>query len=126
MFIKENLNPKGRKTGDCSTRAIAKAAGIDYMEALDLQYQVHRTKGYAYGTTKNTYLVLQHLGFIPCVVRVPKGSTRPTVADIMKEHQGARLVMSVSGHLTCAVNNILYDLWDCSYKAVYKYWIRKN
>lgn len=36
-FKKLNVNPKNRKTGDCSTRAIAYALGITWEEALDLQ-----------------------------------------------------------------------------------------
>lgn len=32
MYVYLNLNPKGKLTGDCVKRAIAKAADMDYME----------------------------------------------------------------------------------------------
>ena len=36
-FNKVNVNPKGRKTGDCSTRALVGTLGISYEDALKLQ-----------------------------------------------------------------------------------------
>ena len=32
-----NVNPKGRKTGDCSTRALVGCLGFKYDDVLDLQ-----------------------------------------------------------------------------------------
>ena len=32
-----NVNPKGRKTGDCSTRALVGCLGLKYDDVLDLQ-----------------------------------------------------------------------------------------
>ena len=34
-----NVNPKNRKTGDCSTRALVGVLGISYAEALKLQFE---------------------------------------------------------------------------------------
>lgn len=36
-YLENNVNPKGRKTGDCSTRALVGTLGITYKEALELQ-----------------------------------------------------------------------------------------
>ena len=39
-FAQINKNPKGRKTGDCSTRALCNVLQISYEEALKLQYEM--------------------------------------------------------------------------------------
>lgn len=36
-YKEKNVNPKNRKTGDCSTRALVGVLGISYEEALKLQ-----------------------------------------------------------------------------------------
>jgi hypothetical protein len=39
-----------------------------------------------------------------------------------------RIVCRVSKHLTCVIDGILHDTWDCSKnetKCVYGYWIKK-
>ena len=38
-FMEVNVNPKKRKTGDCSTRALVGTLGISYDEALKLQFE---------------------------------------------------------------------------------------
>lgn len=38
-FMEVNVNPKKRKTGDCSTRALVGTLGINYDEALKLQFE---------------------------------------------------------------------------------------
>ena len=101
-FQKFNINPKGKKTGDCVTRAIAKAAGITWQEALRLQYETSLKTGWSLTSTETINLVLKGLGFEEQTVRPLPGTKRPTVAKLAD----------------------LYDLWDCSAKPAYKFWIK--
>ena len=121
MFEKFNINPKGRKTGDCTTRAIATAACITWQEALRMQYETALYSGYSVGSTENTDRVLQQLAFIPCKVAPARGEKRPTVHELADHHNKNTLVISVAGHLTCAINGTYFDLWDCGNKSVYKF-----
>lgn len=127
-FIKHNENPKGRKTSDCTTRAIAKATGMPYLDVLAWQYAKAINKGYYLNDTKTTNAILTdpELGFEEVKVVVPRGQGRQTVRQLVDAHPHDRLVISVAGHLTCAVDGCIYDLWDCGYKSVYKYWIKKE
>ena len=34
-YVKNNVNPKGRRTGDCAVRALVGTLGISYEEAID-------------------------------------------------------------------------------------------
>ena len=45
-----NVNPKGRKTGDCSTRALVGCLGLKYDDVLDLQLKF--VKKYYYDFNK--------------------------------------------------------------------------
>ena len=59
-----NVNPKNRKTGDCSTRAIVGTLGIPYDEVLSLQCnEAIRTK---YGITNKEVVegILKKFGYI--------------------------------------------------------------
>jgi hypothetical protein len=43
------------------------------------------------------------------------------------ELPNGRIICRVSKHLTCVINGVLYDTWDCSKnetKCVYGYWIK--
>lgn len=121
-FVKFNANPKGRKTGDCTTRAIACAACIKWEEALRLQYETALKTGWAVSSTQNTDKVLTGLGFESMKVSVARGEGRPTVAKLAEANPTCILVISVSSHLTCVRDGIIFDLWDTGYKSVYKYW----
>lgn len=125
MFIKENVNPKGKKTCDCTTRAITKASGLSYETVFNKQCEVMLKKGYFVNDTKNCMLVLKELGFREVKLGVPKkGDKRPTVTDIAKLSRNKRIVCSLAGHYVACVNGNIYDIWDCSDYAVYKYFVK--
>lgn len=126
MFIKENVNPRNKKTCDCTTRAITKASGKSYNDILDMQIEVCKQKGYFVNDPKTGEEVLKRLGFSVVKVPVPqKGEKRLMVKDIEKRSKGKRIVCSIANHWTCCVGGNIYDLWDCSDKAVYKYYERE-
>ena len=124
VFIKHNENPKGRKTSDCTTRAIAKATGMSYDTVLLAQYGRALKTKYFLNDTKITNAILTEFGFEEVKVKVQRGQSRQTVRQLTDAHPHDTLVISVAGHLTCAVDGCIYDIWDCGYKSVYKYWIK--
>lgn len=126
-FTYHNENPKGRKTADCTTRAIATASGFKYSDVLKMQYEEACSTGYFLNDIKTTNSILSRLGFTEAKIKVQKGQSRPTVRALVDSYSKGRyaLVISVAGHLTCAVGSYIYDLWDCGMKSVYKYWYKK-
>lgn len=130
MFVKENVNPQKRKTSDCVTRSITKACSVQWTEALQMQCDAAKKSGYAMDSTEVIDDILQSQGF--CQVKLGKvaaGQKRPKVSDIaeMTKKNGGSVKTAVcycAGHIvTCTAGNI-YDIWDCSEKAVYRYWIK--
>lgn len=52
-YVEINLNPKGKKTGDCETRAIAQATGASIEDVLNQEVKVYLETGYAIGMPQN-------------------------------------------------------------------------
>ena len=46
-----------------------------------------------------------------------------TVKEIAEEHNMKTLILRIEGHLTCCINGLCYDLWDCTDEPVDVYWI---
>lgn len=127
-FIRENINPKKRLCGDCSTRALSKALNCSYEDALKEQFEAAlRT---SYGITDSELIddILIRHGFTKVSIKPSKGETRPTPTDVAamtaknKEHSTA--ICRVSHHLVACTNGNVYDTWDSSDKGCYTYWIK--
>ena len=123
-FVKENVNPSGRVVGDCVVRALVKASGRGwdhiYRELCDIGFKLKCMPN-------DMEAVVEWLkinGFKEGVIKVVKGSKRPTVGGFLKERSQGVFVLRVANHLTVGVNGVLYDLWDCREKCVYKYWYK--
>lgn len=129
MYIKENVNPKGRKTGDCSTRAITKALKIPYNKALYEQCESSVKLSYGLTDTETMDDILTKYGFTKANIgRISKGQKRPKVTDIANETKSGKFsiaVCSLAGHFTVCENGNVYDIWDCSDKTVYTYWYKQ-
>ena len=65
-YIEKNVNPKKRKTGDCSTRALVGTLGIPYDEALKLQTEV-ALKTYYKPTIKQDMKLVVNSSWNECV-----------------------------------------------------------
>lgn len=125
MYKYFNANPKGHKTGDCSTRAITKAAGLDYRQVLHLQCEVACKICYDITSTQVCSKVIENLGFIPHSVSVARGETRPTIATLAEEYPECAILARVANHWNCAVGGDYFDIWDSGKKSVYKFWTKR-
>ena len=124
--------------GDCVTRAITNATGMDYKEVYDLintyASREHLGKRKKYissarnGVSKDTiWRILKDLGWtwIPCMF-IGKGCQ---VHLNENELPMGTLIVAVSKHLTCVKDKVLYDTYDCSRngnRCVYGYYIKAD
>ena len=46
-----------------------------------------------------------------------------TVREVAEAFADSTLLIRVHGHLTCSINGIILDIWDCSNEKVDKFWI---
>lgn len=123
MYVKYNINPINKKTGDCAIRAIAVATGL----GLDEAYKGLSEAGFIIKSAMNDvesiqYFLVDILGWKEGKIRITKGSKRPTVESFSREHPNIYAVLSVANHITCCGKGNYVDTWDCGDCSVYKYW----
>lgn len=114
-------NPYGRRVGDCSVRAVAKAIGSDW----DRAYAELALGGFVLKDmpSGNAVIgsVLKQYGFKRDVIP----NTCPdcyTVADFAREHPEGTYVVGTSSHVVCVEDGTIYDSWDSSDEIAIFYW----
>jgi hypothetical protein len=128
-YVNKNVNPKGRKTGDCSTRALVGTLGISYEEALKLQVE-EALQCYYDPTSKQVMeRVLAKFGYVKMKQPRQYDGTKYMVCELdqiltNKEMQEGVLV-TVANHHTCIVNGVIQDIWNCGSKTVGNYYVKK-
>ena len=104
-----NRNDDKIQTNDCVTRAISLASNLDYStirkklrstaSLLDCESSLCPT---CYG-----FLIQQVLG------GTPKNCEGMTVGEFADKHPLGIYLIRISGHLTCVIDTVCYDIWDC-------------
>lgn len=118
---------KGKKAvGDCAIRAIAIATGIDYKKVYDDLKALNNGTSCRNGTPKKVdKKYLTKLGWTwHLTMQIGQGCKVHLEAD---ELPAGTLIVSVSKHLTCVKDGVLYDTYDCTRggnRCVYGYWTR--
>lgn len=128
---------KASDVGDCVTRAICNATGMDYKEVYDelkaLAKKERITKKHKHkssvrdGVFKKTYKkYIESLGWRwHPVMTIGTGCTMH-LSDEDFPPIGTYIV-KVSRHLTCVKDGVLYDTYDCTRdgeRCVYGYWYK--
>lgn len=121
MYEYYNINPLGKSVGDCTVRAIAKAS----RQSWDEVYWALCEKGAELADMPSSNAVwsayLHQIGFRRKVVP----NTCPdcySVEDFAREHNRGTYILSLSGHVVCVENGIIYDAWNSSNETVLFYW----
>lgn len=132
-FEKVNVNPKGRKTGDCSTRALANVLNISWEEALELQCE-EALKCYYDPTSKQVIeKVLERFGYVkmkqPTKVDLFSGrKSKYQVGDmdsiLSPTQMREGVLVTIANHHTCIKEGVVQDTWDCRRKSVGNYYVR--
>ena len=123
-----NVNPKKRKTGDCSTRALVGVLGISYEDALKLQTK-WSLKTYYDPTSKQVMeKVLQEFGYVKMKQPKKEDGTKYAVRDmdevLTKKQMSEGVLVTVANHHTCIVDGAIQDIWNCGYKRVGNYYVK--
>jgi len=128
MFIKENLNPKNRKTGDCVIRAIAKAEDRTWDEVFDSLVEIAK-KWKTVPNHKDCYgryldnCCEKIIKFDDMMYQDENGKHRLTVKQFSEKYSKGAYVLKLANHLTCVVDGTVYDLGDwCLSSCPYTAW----
>ena len=129
-YFEKNVNPKGRKTGDCSTRALVGTLGISYDEALKLQTEIS-LKTYYDPTSKQVMeKVLEKFGYVKMKQPRKDDNTKYTVSEmdkiLTKREMQEGVLVTVANHHTCITGGRIQDIWNCGYMTVGNYYVKRK
>ena len=128
---------KASNVGDCVTRAIANATGIDYKVIYDRlkelakkesvkHHRGHKQSSVRDGVFKETWKkYLDEIGW-KHIITAKIGQSEKVHLNENELPTNKIMIVQVSKHLTCIKNGVLYDTYDCSRngdRMVYGYWI---
>ena len=125
MFVEYNPNPVGRRVGDCSVRAVAKALNITWEKA----YAMIAANGFQMGDMPSSDgvwgSVLRQNGFS----RKALPDTCPecyTAEEFASDHPKGTYVLGFGGHVCTIKDGNIYDTWDSSDEIPQYYWYKED
>lgn len=125
MWQEYNPNPTGRKVGDCSVRAVAKALDIGWETA----YLLMMANGYHMGDMPSSDSVwgaiLRQHGFYRSSIP-NKCPECYTAEDFAKDNPRGTFVLGFGGHVATIKDGTLFDSWDSSQEIPVYVWYRKD
>lgn len=114
-----NRNPKRLHLKDCVCRAISTATGLHY-EAVDNLLTLSANE---YDCDKLCLCCYHNLLEEILCYRRTECDFDSTVSEIVERYPCNKLIIRINEHLTCSVNGVILDIWDCSDELVDCFWI---
>lgn len=104
-----NLNPLGIKEEDCVCRAISLATEKDYE---DIKYKLYLI---AELYECETLCVCCYKHLLDNVFKLTRihGCRGMSIKEFGNLYPKGTYIIRVEGHLTCAIDCTIYDIWDC-------------
>ena len=112
-----NPNPKSKRVGDCSVRAMCKATRTDWQDAYislcaeGLALKDMPSANHVWGSC------LKRLGFVERLIS-SECPNCTTVARFAKSHPKGTYVLATQNHVVCVVEGVYYDSWDSGEEVV--------
>lgn len=120
-----NPNPRGKRVGDCSTRALAKAiGGDDWHTAFAAKVAEAAIRCDETDADDVWGAVLRRHGWHRYIV--PEDWDGYTVRDFCRDHPNGVYVLCPHQHVLCACNGDWYDTWDSGDTVPIYYWMKKQ
>lgn len=112
-----NVEPNQEKLQDCVIRAISLATGIRYDDVVKNLFSNGQQHSCDCINVSCYTKLIENLGYYT------RNVDNYTVGDLADMHPNKVILIRIQGHLTCAIDNCIYDLWDCRNKIATNYWI---
>lgn len=103
-----NNNPKGIHTEDCVTRAITLASGLPYRKIR------HKLELIADLYECEELCMCCYKMYIEQILRgIPVMADDMTIGEFADKYPRGIYLVRVDGHLSCVIDNVCYDIFDC-------------
>ena len=113
----KNITPSGEILPNCVNRAISLATGVDYhkveekLELVSALLECSKLCVCCYEFLLNEVFRLKELE-----------DKEISIKDFAENHKEGIYLLRVDGHISCLMDNVLYDLFDCSDEIITKCW----
>ena len=125
MWNEYNPNPEGRRVGDCSVRALAKALDVDW----DTAYLMIVVQGFISKDMPSSNSVwgsvLRRNGFTREVVSNDCPDCY-TIEDFANDHPKGIYVVGTGNHVVTIIDGIAYDSWQSSNETPQYFWKKEG
>ena len=121
MYQYCNVHPKGLLVGDCVKRAITKATGMDYHQVsleLNRHKKISGARKFNYDNNWKSYIE-KVLDGVWKPFPAKRGMPRMNGERFCESFPKGSYILSMAGHLSCCIDGVIYDTWDCTQKCVY-------
>lgn len=116
MFCFYNANPLGRHVNDCTVRAISRATGRSWDRTY---YELSNFARELAVMPDNIFYIDAYLSEYFEKVYSCRQNDKITVGDYVKHHPYGTYLITMSGHITCAEDGVIYDTFDPSDRFVW-------
>ena len=116
MFRFYNANPLGRHVNDCTVRAISRATGRSWDEMY------RELSEYAQELAvmpDNVFYIEAYLSERFRKIYSCKHNDKITVGEFIERNPYGTFLITMSGHITCAEDGVIYDTFDPSDRFVW-------
>lgn len=110
-----NANARGKFVNDCTIRAISLAEGKTWDETYDELSDIAQHNG----------IILDDVNFIDPLLdsRYERMCFKEKyVGDFAEEHPVGTYLITMKGHITCCINGVIYDTFDCRDRVMWCAW----
>ena len=108
MYRYYNCNPLKRQVNDCVVRAISLAENKSWNEVFTKLSKLAE-KRCILTENYDTYCFIcnnEHL----------------RIKEFLKLNPIGKYLITMKGHITCAIDGCVYDIWDCTNKRIWSVW----
>ncbi len=116
MYKFYNANPRGRHVNDCTVRAISLATGQSWDEAYrELSHFAQLLCIMPDDVTYiDEYLDINFKKIYSC-----RNNNKITVGEFVKHNPFGIFLITMNGHITCAIDGLIYDTFDPSDRFIW-------
>jgi len=127
-FEKTNVNPKNRRTGDCSTRALVSCLDLEYDKVLDLQLAEVKKCYYDFTSRRVVEDVLKKFGYVKMKQPKKPDNTKYMVKEMDKvlsaHYLQSGVIVNVAHHYVTLKDSNYIDIWDSGSRCVGNYFVK--
>ncbi len=115
MYKYYNANPKGNYVNDCVVRAISTAENKTWNETYKELSEI----------AKNNGILLDDINFVEPFLdsRYKRVCAKNKfVGEFVDENPKGIYLITMRGHITCCINGVIYDTFDCRNRIMWCAW----